>query len=248
MNAFCTYCSASKSKEPGRIPAIQRYRSPRIDRVHAAAQQLRLPFLILSGEYGLIPADLPIATYDHLLTPDEVPVLAEVVAEQMREQQLTSIVYFTRPLVGNSTLLSYCAAFLMACSLASVGYLVLEVEGKTQDAVASTHERLRDTRGESTHQGVRGTSGTSPWHQVAAAARAAKQTLIADRVRGEREFEQLLAQHPRDGMIYFKRGEAYEEITEDALAASDFERAKELFPLREWKDRAEEGLRRVRRR
>lgn len=59
---------------------------------------------------------------------------------------------------------------------------------------------------------------------------------------GEREnFDLLLKQNPRDGMIYFKRGEAYEAIGENALAAADFQRAMAMFPKREWKARAREA-------
>jgi hypothetical protein len=60
MNAFCTYCSASKSQAPGNIPAIQRYQSRRIRKVCQAATTLGLKFYILSGEFGLISPQQPI--------------------------------------------------------------------------------------------------------------------------------------------------------------------------------------------
>ncbi len=77
------------------------------------------------------------------------------------------------------------------------------------------------------------------------AADAAKMEMIANRVQGEKAFESLLKQYPNDGMVYFKRGEAYERLRERALAAADFQRAAALFPMDAWKKRAKEGLERV---
>ncbi|MGH7600908.1 MAG: hypothetical protein ACREOI_31505, partial [bacterium] len=77
MTAFCTYCSALKSQAPGNIPAMQRYQSLRIRKVCQAAMELGLEFYILSGEFGLIPSQQPIPFYDHLLRPEEVPVMVE---------------------------------------------------------------------------------------------------------------------------------------------------------------------------
>jgi len=69
--------------------------------------------------------------------------------------------------------------------------------------------------------------------------------MVWDRAAGEREFEGLLEQHPRDGMVYFKRGEAYEAIGEMDLAAADFQHAVAMFPKPEWKGRAKEALNRI---
>lgn len=87
----------------------------------------------------------------------------------------------------------------------------------------------------------------STWREIMAAADAAKIAMSADRATGEGKFAVLLREHPRDGMIFFKRGEAYEALKEDALAASDFQRAMALFPMPEWKSRAKEALDRVKR-
>ncbi len=77
------------------------------------------------------------------------------------------------------------------------------------------------------------------------AADAAKIDVIANRISGEKAFELLLKQNPRDGMIYFKRGEAYEAIGENTLALADFQRAMAMFPKPEWKARAKEAAERV---
>lgn len=77
------------------------------------------------------------------------------------------------------------------------------------------------------------------------AADLAKSAMIANRVNGENAFAQLLQRNPNDGMVYFKRGEAYEALGENTLAAGDFERAKEFFPRADWRNRASEALNRV---
>lgn len=84
------------------------------------------------------------------------------------------------------------------------------------------------------------------WANLLEASDAAKLQMLSDRVGGEKKFERLLEQNPADGRIYFKRGEAYETIGENALAAADFERAMALFQEPDWKARAKEAARRVR--
>lgn len=79
------------------------------------------------------------------------------------------------------------------------------------------------------------------------AADNAKATMIVDRANGEKEFGALLEKNPTDGMVYFKRGEAYEALGENELAAADFRRAMGLFPKPEWKALAKEAVDRLNR-
>ena len=217
MKPFCTYCSARKSPEPGAIPAIQRYQSSRIEKVYGAARTLGLPFRILSGEYGLVDPERPIPYYDHLLRPGEVPALAQAVGEQIRTGGITGLVYFTKPLPTNRNLVPYHDALAIACRDASVSLCVVELEDKEM----------------------------SSWKAVMETADKAKLAMISDRGAGEREFLALLARNPNDGMIYFKRGEAYEALGERPLAKADFQRAMALFPMAAWKQRAKEAMDRV---
>jgi len=83
------------------------------------------------------------------------------------------------------------------------------------------------------------------WREIMEAAEAVKITMLSDRSAGEKKFELLLQLHPRDGMVYFKCGEAYEAIGESARAAGDFRHAMALFPMAYWKRLAEEALERV---
>ncbi|MCI0407266.1 MAG: hypothetical protein L0191_01670 [Acidobacteria bacterium] len=217
MTSFCTYCSATKSPESGEIPAIRRYRSPRISRVYDASRTLGFQFRVLSGKYGLVRAEQGLPFYDHLLTQEEVPALAELVARQIREAGITAFVYFTKPLATNPKLVPYHDALVIACRLASASLCVVELEDNSM----------------------------SSWRAVMEAAEKTKLAMISDRAAGDRAFSALLAQNPNDGMIYFKRGEAYEELGEKSLAAADFTRAMALFPMPEWKARAKKALERV---
>lgn len=54
------------------------------------------------------------------------------------------------------------------------------------------------------------------------AAEQAKRTMINDRSKGEEEFAGLFRQHPDDGMIFFKRAEAFEAISDAEAANADF--------------------------
>lgn len=76
------------------------------------------------------------------------------------------------------------------------------------------------------------------WRDIMDQAEAARLTMLQDRAAGERAFQELLRIYPLDGMVYFKRGEAFAGLGESALASADFEKAESFFPMQEWKERA----------
>ena len=71
----------------------------------------------------------------------------------------------------------------------------------------------------------------------------AKKDMILKPKAGERTFRQLLRQHGADGMIYFKRAEAWQALGEAEKALGDYRKAEALFPMEAWKARAREGIR-----
>src|SRR5437763_12557736 len=85
----------------------------------------------------------------------------------------------------------------------------------------------------------------SSYSEIAKAAKDAKNVMLADRSKGEQIFSVLLRKYPQDGMLLFKRGEAYEHLEEYTLAATDFSQAAQFFPMQEWKIRANQALTRV---
>jgi hypothetical protein len=107
MTVFCTYCSADKDLSPGELPAIQRYRSRRINSVYTAAKGLGLRCLILSGEYGLLEPFDEIPYYEHLLLFSEVPEHSKKVADQLEALGVQDIIFFTRSLSDDPNLKPY---------------------------------------------------------------------------------------------------------------------------------------------
>lgn len=85
----------------------------------------------------------------------------------------------------------------------------------------------------------------SRWGPIMAEAEEAKSIMIRNLEEGEIKFKSLLAEYPTDGMVYFKRGEAYEYHGEIKKAKSDYQQAYKLFPMTEWKNGALEGISRV---
>lgn len=129
MTWLCTYCSGDKSHSRGLLPAIERYRSARIAAADAAAAALGVRFCILSAEYGLISPVAPIPYYDHLLTRDEIPALAQRVARQLGELGITRLVFVTRPLSVDSGAAPYGEVLAMAAASCSVPVCTIELPG-----------------------------------------------------------------------------------------------------------------------
>ncbi len=67
---ICTICCREKDRAEGLLPAVRRYRSDRIRKVHSLAWKAGLPFAILSGKFGLIAGEEPIPYYDKLMEGD----------------------------------------------------------------------------------------------------------------------------------------------------------------------------------
>lgn len=78
-----------------------------------------------------------------------------------------------------------------------------------------------------------------------AKAEEAKSIMIGDIEEGKIKFESFLAEYPTDGMVYFKRGEAYEYHGEIQKAKSDYQQAYKLFTQTKWKNIALERISRV---
>ena len=125
--AFCTYCSALKSKAAGSIPAIQRYQSSRIERTYEAANLLGIEFYILSGEYGLLRPSEPIPWYDHLLVPDEVSSLVPIIVSQMKDFQIHHLLFMTRSMVQFPELVPYHDTIRAASEQARIALSIVEI-------------------------------------------------------------------------------------------------------------------------
>lgn len=58
------------------------------------------------------------------------------------------------------------------------------------------------------------------------------------RENGMHEFDRLVGEHPKDGMIFFKRAEAREALDDLRAAAADYREAQRYFPKPLWRDLA----------
>lgn len=126
--AFVTPCAAEKDPQEVLLPALERYRSLRIRRVHAAAEALGIDFLILSGELGLLEARTPIPFYDHLLRAHEVPEHAARVAVQLNSRGTRQLVFFSEAPEIDGQLLPYLACLEAAATEAGVEVIFLHLE------------------------------------------------------------------------------------------------------------------------
>jgi len=73
-------------------------------------------------------------------------------------------------------------------------------------------------------------------------AEKAKKVMLQKRERGEAIFLNLIVRFGSDGMIHYKRGQAYEELGCYQRALDDFEIAKLKFFNKTWIDAAENGI------
>jgi len=87
MHVWLTTCTADKRPDDGVLPAVERYRGPRID--HARAT--RSPLFIFSGVYGLLAASDPVEWYDHALQPHEVDAAASALAVALQQREITAV-------------------------------------------------------------------------------------------------------------------------------------------------------------
>lgn len=83
------------------------------------------------------------------------------------------------------------------------------------------------------------------WREIMDEAEQAKRQMLIDQEKGEAMFADLIRRANTDGMVYFKRAEAYESLDLFELAVEDFRRALAYFPMLRWKRIAKEGLYRV---
>jgi tetratricopeptide (TPR) repeat protein len=215
---LCTYCSYEKDRNPELISSIRRYKSTRISYVYELSIKMRTGFRILSGEYGLISADEKIPWYDHPLMREEVDALSKKIADQLRAAKISAVIYYTKDTKLNPVIQPYLTAIEAGCFISSTALEVKLINGGNQ---------------------------MSNWLEIMKFAEAAKNLMISNRAAGEGEFIKLLEQFPADGMVFLKRGQAFEVIGEYSNALADYEKAEILFPMEKWIETARTAAERI---
>lgn len=84
-------------------------------------------FVILSGKYGLVEPEQPIAYYDHLLLSEEVEAHAKRVATQLKQLNATKLVFYSVPLNTDSNLEAYVNCIRIAAKSVGVTFELIEV-------------------------------------------------------------------------------------------------------------------------
>jgi hypothetical protein len=126
MKLVITYCSATKRKDPGGLPALERYESERIRKLAEGEDGF---FLILSGEFALLEPDHKIPWYDHLLLAEEVTEMAVTVADQLLEYEPYEVEYHTADADAHPEVGPYLAVMEKACRFAGVPLNIVTLEG-----------------------------------------------------------------------------------------------------------------------
>lgn len=128
ITLYLTYCSALKSNESIDLPAIDRYVSKRIDKVHELSQNTNSPFKILSGKFGLVGPFQLLPNYDFLLKEEMVNKLSLTITEQLNEMDIDQILYFTNSIAKESNVLPYLECLQLAARNSKVALSVVEGE------------------------------------------------------------------------------------------------------------------------
>lgn len=87
--ALILSCSERKKPEQSLLPAMERYDGPlfRVLRRHIQEDRPNLPqVLVLSGEFGLIPADTPLPFYDNVMTQHRAAELRSILPNVFRHE------------------------------------------------------------------------------------------------------------------------------------------------------------------
>ncbi len=117
---YVTYCSKEKLTTPGLLPAVERYKSERINQVARLARQAQSDFAILSGKFGLIDQRREIAYYDQLLTADRVEEIIPRSVDFLQQQQSDRVLFYSRSVSTYPQLQPYHRAIQLICQQAGV--------------------------------------------------------------------------------------------------------------------------------
>jgi len=129
VRILCSYCSADKRRDEVPLPAIERYRSDRLQALWRRSLAEGTPLFVLSGRFGLLAATEPIPWYDHLLPAAEVAALAAEVASRLRALGVTAVEYHTANPAATPAVAPYLATIRAACTAAGAALAVVELPG-----------------------------------------------------------------------------------------------------------------------
>jgi len=125
MKLHATYCSKNKKKDEGKIPAEERYKSERIQKIFRTAKKKDEKFAILSGKYGLLKPGEKIPYYDKLLEKQDVEELISEVRKFLRQEKISEVVYHTKKVEGQRK--PYFQLIKKSCERENIDFQIREI-------------------------------------------------------------------------------------------------------------------------
>jgi hypothetical protein len=214
--AACTYCSTVCNNSSKSIPAIERWGDDRVRDAARVAKERDLKFYLLSAPVGLIPDSQSVPMSEPILRDDEVAGKVELVARQIEKWKITSLLFFAH--LADRQAVACFRLILLACDRASTNLEVVTDHGAT----------------------------FPDWYFAQREAEEARLHALRSQENVDVIFQPLVNKYPEDGMVCFKRGEAYERRKKLDLALRDYVDAQEIFTMRQWKQKARQAADRVR--
>ena len=104
---IATICCREKDRTEGLLPAIRRYRSDRIRKVHSLARKAGLSFAILSGQFGLIDGEEPIPYYDKLMGDDDLGEIIGLNTAFLENKGIRKVIFLIPDPAGDPHLRPY---------------------------------------------------------------------------------------------------------------------------------------------
>lgn len=243
----------------GPVTASDAYTSTFFRKDRAYAECFGTRWVILSAKYGFISQDFHIpgpynVTFNDPLTD---PIGVAALVEQRRAQHLDAfaVVIGLGGKQYREIIESVFAGTRPALTFPFAGLRIGEQLQGLDDALRRAEKASSDVPVRSEIEGSTGAPfgltseskrrSMSSWRDIMANGEAAKRLLLRNRAEGEAWFEELFQEHPQDGMLFFKRGEAYGKLGELDRAFADLYQAEQLLPLPQWKVRAQSARMRL---
>ena len=209
VKAAATYCSRMTDPSHSRIPAIDRWRSVRIKQSQQLAAQSRREFYLLTAKRGLIHSSESVGPDATTLKERDLASAAELVVKELTQYGIENLLFFANPFQRDG--MNFVRLMVLACAEAKVDLELASFDG----------------------------TGFPDWIEI---MREAEETMArANKNEAhpvKQFFDPLLQKFPDDGMVWYCLGRSHEKRTEFANAIEAYAKARELFPLKEWKDKA----------
>jgi len=216
VKACCTYCSIEADASPGLVAAGQRWGSNRIKNAVRFAAEHKMALCLLTSKHGLIAPEDHVPPGGAGLVDTEIDRVSRLVQCQLETKSISELHFLANP--SNRLALAYMRVVVLACDRANATLELLDHRGKP----------------------------FPDWSRVYRQTQEARARALRARASVEEAFAELFHKYgEEDGMIWFERGRAFMGRNHPAQALADFRQAAQLFPMKEWRDAANDAAKRA---